>query len=410
MLRHGARPDLPCGTLQMTPLHMAVFNHNALIVHLLLEAGAPTNVLDNWNYTPLMYACVHHDPTIAGEIIKHLLEFGANPNFGATLCSETRLFELPSSEVNSDLPMLRSSYNGDVFSYTRVPMGPTSGSALHIAVQNPHLGDDIIEMLLETRAEVDKLNLHGQTPLMGAILDVYYDYHRNVKSHAQLLLSRGASPDVCDVRGWSSFHYAVQRGSLSAMSLLMDWNCSCEIVNTNLESPLWLLLAHGWREAAKFLICSGCNLNRPIRSMILLSINQNIELCRYGPIYPLEFAVCNYFYDLAELMVDLGCEISNETWLGRPKKEQYKVKHAALMRRIERRFEQRQKVRSLQYICRGCIRRCLRNNVCSKVKHLSLPAILKDYLCYMPLSSIGNIDESCQNMSENSSTTPTEAS
>ncbi|ELU14969.1 hypothetical protein CAPTEDRAFT_78368, partial [Capitella teleta] len=81
-------------------------------------------------------------------------------------------------------------------------------------------------------------------------------------SHAQLLLSVGADPNARDRRGWSCFHYAAQRGSISGMELLLSANGDCNLSSHVGESPLWLLLVCGWREASEYLIRSGCDVDR----------------------------------------------------------------------------------------------------------------------------------------------------
>lgn len=376
LLRIGAKVNYSCGTLQMRPLHMAVYNHNIDMMTLLLEAdaNAKTDVLDKWNYSPLMYAAIHYDAYAVSQMFRLLLSHGASPNYGATLSHDSREAEVTC--VNTELPLLYSTYSSDNITYVRVPLGPTSGTALHLVVQNPHVPNEVLDLLLSAEADVNKLNLYGQTPLMCAVQDIYFDYHSSVKAHTELLLSRQAAVDIQDMRGWTALHYAAQRGSISCMSLLMASDCDCDLKSKKQESALWLLLALGWREACTYLLCSGCDMNQPIFSSTLLTINQNIELCRYGNIYPVEFAVCNRFYELAEVMVDVGAIVNANMWLGNYGDP------------LLHRTKKRQELQTLLDSCRTVIRQSLRRNICAKMKNILLPQMLKDFICHMPLNSL----------------------
>ena len=387
LLQYGADPNIQCGGVQMSPLHMATYCHNVEMVRALLEGGANPNLLDRWNYSPLMYAAIHHEPVVVMELFTLLLQYNCDINFGATLCRDRQNEQDVASGMlpyNRELPELRSHYDSMYVTYVREPMGPTSGTALHLAVQNPHLPNETIELLLNAGAEIDIQNLQGQTPLMGAMLDIYYDYHRNIKSHAELLIARGAKPRARDVRGWTCFHYAAQRGSISCIHQLSMVCADANDVSLVGESPLWILLVLGWREATKYLIRGGCQINQPIRSTIILSINQNVDLCRYGYILPIEFAVCNRYYNIAELMVKVGCVIDDDTWLGShldpPHTRHLEFRHfVSLVKRKKHRLK------SLCELCRQSIRSTMKSGIVAKLEHVVLPHSLKDYICYNDL-------------------------
>merc|ERR1712038_1915714 len=103
----------------------------------------------------------------------------------------------------------------------REPLGATSGTALHLATQNPHLSADTLQILLSAGASVNAQNIYGQTPLVGALVDVFYDYHSNIKTHTELLIDSGADLSLQDVRGWSPLHYSCQRGNMNSMRALL---------------------------------------------------------------------------------------------------------------------------------------------------------------------------------------------
>ena len=386
LLRLGADPNQSCASLQMTPLHIATSLHNLQMMESLLQAGAHTNVLDRWNYSSMMYAAIHHDATVVVDMFNILLKYRSDVNYGAIL-QEDAVSEDNNNgnnlQINRDLPQLRSCYNdGDYITYVREPMGPVSGTALHLAVQNPHLPNEALQLLLDSGADVDLKNLYGQTPLMAAMLDRFYDYHKNIKSHAELILNFGAGVALTDIRGWTCFHYAAQRGSISCMQQLMSANADPNVIATDQESPLWILLAHGWREATRFLIQSGCNVNQPVRSTVILHINPNVDLCRHGYILPIEFAVCNRYYGLAELMVQVGCDIDDGTWLGSHLDPPH-TRHKEFIRLLKHNMGSRGKLKQLSEVCRDATRQIMKHNIVAKCKVLPLPQPLKDYICHV---------------------------
>ena len=200
----------------MTPLLIAAHNHDAEMVRLLLESGSCPDVMDKWNYTPLMYAAIHNEPDVVELLFRALIEGKCDVNFGATLTNASE-----NNIENTNILDINACSENSYITYVREPLGVVSGTALHLAVQNPYLPSDVIETLLRAGSDVNARNLYGQTPIIGAMLDIYYDYHSNIQSHTELLLKCGADANVPDIRGWTPFHYAAQRGSISCIELLL---------------------------------------------------------------------------------------------------------------------------------------------------------------------------------------------
>ena len=375
LLSKGADPNIPCTPLNMCPLHVAVRRKDFDNVKLLLKANAKVNIMDNWNFTPLSYTALYPNAVEAMEMFSLLLQHGATPNYGATMSKETGTFEVEGISTDT----LGKSY-------CSVAFGPCSGATLHLAIKNPHLTSDIINLLLEYGADVNKLNLQGQTPLMMGMMDILYNYRCNVKANTQLLLQQGASVDAQDTRGWTSFHYATQCGLISAMSMLMDYNCQCDL-HYNRETPLWLALVQSvfrGKETAEFLLCSGgCDINRSIRTSRLLNLSQDIHLCHFGSIYPIEFAMCNHCFEIAELLIDMDCMLDDMAFPSNPHNSQYK----RILNKINIKKEMKTP-KSLQHLSRMAIRYYLQRNIVSKVKALSLPEQINTYICFAPISRL----------------------
>ena len=383
LLAARAKVNHQCGMLQMTPLHMAAYNHNIDVVRLLLRAGADPNVLDHWNYTPLMYAAIHYDPYVVESLFLVLIEHGCDVNYGATLDAAGNLER---EGINTEVPKLQSSHDFNYITYVREPMGPSSGTALHLAVQNPHLTRDNLRTLLCANADVDKANIYGQTPLMGAMLDIYYDYHSEVKGHAEMLMHHGTNLNAQDIRGWTCFHYAAQRGQIGCMDLLLKGGADCNFKSINGETPLWLLLGNGWHEGVQYLIFNGCNLEDPIKSTVVLGFNQNIDICRYGEIHPIEFAISNRYYDIAKLMLRTGCRVDETTWLGGPDAPELpstlQTKRDEFLQFVVDFFTKRTEPESLRNCCRTVLRASLKQAIGVKLDQLTLPQQIKDFICF----------------------------
>ena len=380
LLSVGSSVNKACGSLRTTPLHMAVYIHSVAISKLLIEHGATIDVLDNWNYTPLMYAAIHQNAFFVQELISLFINCGCDVNYGATLKSDRTVEQAN----NQDLLSLPSNYSHiPPVTVFKEPMGTVSGTALHLAIQNPYLPNTCIEQLLTGGADVNKLNLQGQIPLMLAMSDVYYDYHSNIKGHVELLLSHMNSKELNtkDYRGWACFHYAAQRGSIACMSSLLKSGADCNICDDNEISPLWLLLIHGWKEAANFLIMNGCNVDKPVHSTDILRVNQDVELCRYGQTFPVEYAICNKYYRTAKLMVLFGCKIDSSTYLGRVE-ETSNTQLVDFVEFLKEHASHQEILPSLKDMCRHAIRSIINQGLLVKCQILGLPASLIEFLCY----------------------------
>ena len=303
----GADVNVVCGNLEMTPLHIACHNKHTELVKLLLESGADANVIDHWNFTPSIYAVLCNDPFIVITILNLLIKYGGDMNFGAVLNADSDVrcgFNLNIGEFGCQYDTSLG-----VNTFITQPQGPISGNALHHSAQNPYIPNEILALISEAGCNVNSQNLHGQTPLMCAVMDIYYDYHQNIQQHIELLLEKGALLNIQDNRGWTALHYACQRGGLSAMKSLLAAGADCSIQGALNETPLWILLIYGWKTAAEYLIKDGCDMNSTILSTDIVRFNSDMDLPRYGEIYPLEFVICNRYFDTAELLITAGCKL-----------------------------------------------------------------------------------------------------
>ena len=127
------------GMSKETPLHFAAIGGYADVAQILINAGATVDAhnIDGW--TPLHYCCgILSTKVTVGlnrlQMVKLLLENGANPNLGI---DNGRAEEMPDNST----PLHFAAYSG---------------------------ANDILELLLKYRAEVNSPDMNGRTPIMIA--------------------------------------------------------------------------------------------------------------------------------------------------------------------------------------------------------------------------------------------------
>jgi len=143
LLEKGAEVNTVGGDFDSTPLHLAIMqDHNdkcpdSEIIKLLLEYGAEANIKDKLGFRPLQIACVHQ----CLEVMKLLIEYGANVNmknqYGASLLHGTAYFGY----------------------------------------------SDIVELLIDYGIDVNAKDQKGQTALDKAIYKGYTDIADILKKH-----------------------------------------------------------------------------------------------------------------------------------------------------------------------------------------------------------------------------------
>lgn len=140
------------GNQKTSAMHKAVMRHSLAEVAQACSQGEDVDPLDREGRTPLFYAAMDSDITIAAELIRH----GANVN------AQDKQLETP----------------------------------LHFAVREYSL--KATEMLLKNGANVDTQDIHGNTPLSHAVF-----YSKGRGDVIKLLLSAGARKSLKNKHGVS---------------------------------------------------------------------------------------------------------------------------------------------------------------------------------------------------------------
>ena len=171
---------------QGSPLHLACIRGHAPMVTLLLEAGAPVNILADTNYAPIHLAVHHHHAGIAGDLIKN----NANVN---------------------------------------IPTKFEKRTPIHIAAKAHHT--DILEILLKNGAHVESSDIYGNTAIHIAA-------RLGNKSAAMLLVKYGARVNNYDNEGWTAMHFAAEAGHADFVHFLTKNHAQLDCQNKYGRTPL----------------------------------------------------------------------------------------------------------------------------------------------------------------------------
>jgi ankyrin repeat protein len=225
----GANIDLP-DPEGVTPLISAVFNAHVDVAKYLIDQGANVNRWDWWGRTPLYLAVDYNtlphggrpdqpslDETLPIDIVRILLEKGANPNI------QLKLF-----------PPFRATGN-DRGLDGMLTMGTTPLLRAAKALDAP-----AIKLLLEHGAIVDLPNSQGMTPTLAA---------------------SGMGSTDADTRGYYTTP-DVQDRSIASLELLLAHGGELNGRAGRLQqAPLHGVAFWGWNTAVEYLLKKGADIN-----------------------------------------------------------------------------------------------------------------------------------------------------
>ncbi len=192
-------------------LNLAAYKASLDAVKLLLEKGADINGRDSEGRTALFKAVA----SWSTDIIKFLIEKGADVN---------------AKDTNGDTP-------------------------LHIEQMFADEGTDfeIVKLLVESGADPNALNNLGETPLY---------YHLNNPKVVKFLVERMKDiKHFTDKAGNTPLHYAVRKGKLETVKILLESGININSQNKDRETPLHTAVIYGQTNVVEYLIKRGADLN-----------------------------------------------------------------------------------------------------------------------------------------------------
>ncbi len=220
----------------MTALHFASLGGHSDLVELLVQANISVDEKASKDRTSLHVAAGQGHVNVVELLLKHNARIDAVDSDGRT--------PLHYASGNGHLPVveLLLKYNASIDA-----AGSEGGTSLHVAADRGHV--TVVELLLKHNARIDATNSNDATPLMFAIIGGHSDAVRCLLSNgadaarrskrgltplmfavvmgrtgvASLLLVR--APDLIDnvnEDGWSALHYAVLKGRIECVNLLLS--------------------------------------------------------------------------------------------------------------------------------------------------------------------------------------------
>jgi ankyrin repeat protein len=116
----------------------------------------------------------------------------------------------------------------------------------------------IITLLLKCGARVDTTNIMGDSPLHKAVKTGQY---RLVKYLLSYFPENSPKLNIINKDGYAALHYAVIRGYIEIVKLLIQMKVNINIVDSHGETPLHLAVQHDDYEIAKQLLQAGAIVN-----------------------------------------------------------------------------------------------------------------------------------------------------
>ncbi|PKU31577.1 serine threonine-protein phosphatase 6 regulatory ankyrin repeat subunit c [Limosa lapponica baueri] len=297
LLRLGVEIDEP-NSFGNTALHIACYMGQDAVANELVNYGANVNQPNEKGFTPLHFAAVSTNGALCLEL---LVNNGADVNF-------------QSKEGKSPLHM--AAIHGR---FTRS----------QILIQNAANGNtDSLHLLIDSgeRADItDVMDIHGQTPLMLAIMNGHVDC-------VHLLLEKGSTADAADKRGRTALHRGAVTGCEDCLAALLDHDAFVLCRDFKGRTPIHFASACGHLEILRTLLQAALSTD-PLDSVVDYSGYSPMHWASYSghedclelllehnpfaylegnPFTPLHCAVINNQDGTAEMLVEaLGAKIVN---------------------------------------------------------------------------------------------------
>ncbi len=211
------------------------------------------------------------------EMVKTLLDEGANPNIRARRGGETA-FMIAVERGNVDVAKLLAEKGADVNATSRAGF-----TALMVAARAKQA--QMVRFLLDKGADVNRKGPFGCTALLLAIEGWPSQpsvSDKDLVSIVSALADRGADVNVRDDRKFTALLLALKEGKEAVVQILLDKGADVNMVAGKSDlTPLMEAVAMGRPSIVKMLLKKGADVNAKKNGVTALSIayaNKNIEL------------------------------------------------------------------------------------------------------------------------------------
>ncbi|MGI9304646.1 MAG: ankyrin repeat domain-containing protein, partial [Gammaproteobacteria bacterium] len=188
----GADPNIQTSNDALTALSIAVFNDNAELMRLLVQAGADPN---HTTRTGTIFGTVVR--RFGPEVIRLFLAHGADPN-----------------KPTADIPPLVSAYeNPEYVLPILLDAGATSGKNVVLRRATRRRQLDVMELMLAAGADVNNIGPYGLSVLHLAA-------KHNAPEVAEKLIAYGADASLRDDKGRTPLDLAQEKNAHEVTKLL----------------------------------------------------------------------------------------------------------------------------------------------------------------------------------------------
>jgi ankyrin repeat protein len=140
-------------------------------------------------------------------------------------------------------------FNGSYIEEDMICQGATP---LHVAVLNKDI--NLIQYLIEKRADVNNADINEQTVLHLAVINDYIDI-------IKYLIEKGVDVNSYDVCTFTALHYAALNSSLEVVQYLIEGGADINLVDISNKTALHFAVEFGRTDIVKYLIDKDVNVN-----------------------------------------------------------------------------------------------------------------------------------------------------
>lgn len=216
LLTHGAQLEVT-GRFKQSPLQLTSYIGYTDVARVLLDNGADIGEKGPWGETALHWAAVRGNTDVAALLLErgadansqtssHTVDLNVNVRASDVDPIERELSWFKTQEMQRGNPRLQVMYPPRV-AFAR------GDTPIHAATYWNHV--DIVRLLIDNGADINRTNCWGATPLHYAVVCRYHDI-------AQMLLESGADPEAKTRSGMTPIEIARKVKDNNLVSLLSN--------------------------------------------------------------------------------------------------------------------------------------------------------------------------------------------